>query len=50
MGGVGNIVVNRIVRTFTKKAIGKAMKSAKKGKARRGSSKKRNARGKRDSD
>jgi hypothetical protein len=39
-----------LVRTFTKKAIGKAMKFAKKGEARREPSKKRNAKGKRDSD
>ena len=30
MGGMGNIVVNTIVRMFTRKAVGKAMKSAKK--------------------
>ena len=35
---------------FTKKAIGKAMKSARKSKAPRGPSKKRNAKGKSDSD
>ncbi|CAA9460146.1 MAG: hypothetical protein AVDCRST_MAG25-731 [uncultured Rubrobacteraceae bacterium] len=29
MGGIGNVVVNTIVRMFTKKAVGKAMKSAK---------------------
>ena len=29
MGGTGNVVVNTIVRMFTKKAVGKAMKSAK---------------------
>ena len=50
MGGMGNVLVNTIVRMFTRKAVGKAMKSAKKGKARRGPSKKRNAKGKRDSD
>jgi hypothetical protein len=30
MGGMGNVVVNTIVRMFTRKAVGKAMKSAKK--------------------
>jgi hypothetical protein len=35
---------------FTKKAIGKAMKSANKRKAHRGPNKKKNAKGKRDSD
>jgi hypothetical protein len=30
MGGIGNVVVNTIVRMFTRKAVGKAMKSAKK--------------------
>jgi hypothetical protein len=29
MGGIGNVVVNTIVRMFTRKAVGKAMKSAK---------------------
>jgi len=29
MGGIGNVVVNTIVRMFTKKAVGKVMKSAK---------------------
>jgi hypothetical protein len=28
MGGIGNVVVNTLVRMFTKKAVGKAMKSA----------------------
>jgi hypothetical protein len=28
MGGIGNVVVNTVVRTFTHKAVGKAMKSA----------------------
>ena len=32
MGGMGNVVVNTIVRMFTRKAVGKAMRSAKKGK------------------
>ena len=30
MGGMGNVVVNTIVRMFTRKAVGKAMKVAKK--------------------
>ena len=30
IGGMGNVVVNTIVRMFTRKAVGKAMKSAKK--------------------
>jgi hypothetical protein len=30
MGSMGNVVVNTIVRMFTRKAVGKAMKSAKK--------------------
>ena len=30
MGGMGNVVVNTIVRMFTRKAVGKAMKSARK--------------------
>jgi hypothetical protein len=29
MGGMGNVVVNTIVRMFTRKAVSKAMKSAK---------------------
>ena len=29
MGGIGNVVVNTLVRMFTKKAAGKAMRSAK---------------------
>ena len=30
MGGMSNVVVNTIVRMFTRKAVGKAMKSANK--------------------
>ena len=30
MGGMGNVVVNTIVRMFTRRAVGKAMKFAKK--------------------
>jgi hypothetical protein len=29
MGGLGNVVVNAVVRTLTRRAVGKAMKSAK---------------------
>ncbi len=29
MGGIGNVVVNAVVRTLTRRAVGKAMKSAK---------------------
>ena len=29
MGGIGNVVVNTVVRMFTRKALGRAMKSAK---------------------
>ena len=29
MGGIGNVVVNAMVRTLTRKFVGKAMKSAK---------------------
>jgi hypothetical protein len=29
MGGIGNVVVNTVVRKFTRKAVGKAMKTAK---------------------
>jgi hypothetical protein len=48
MGGIGNVVVNTLVRMFTKKAAGKAMKSAgsmgpKKGKASGRRKKKGNA-------
>jgi hypothetical protein len=50
MGGIGHVVMNAIVRMVTKKAAGKAMKSAKKSKASRGPSKKRNAKGKKGND
>ena len=30
MGGMGNVVMNTIVRMFTRKAVSKAMKSTKK--------------------
>jgi hypothetical protein len=29
MGGIGNVMVNTVVRMFTRKVVGKAMKSAK---------------------
>ena len=29
MGGLGNVVTNAVVRTLTRKPVGKAMKSAK---------------------
>jgi hypothetical protein len=35
MGGIGNVVVNAVVRTLTRKAVGKAIKSAK-GRERQG--------------
>ena len=50
MGSIGNVVVNTIVRMFTRKAVGKAMKSNKKGKASRGSRKRGNGKGKKDAD
>ena len=50
MGSIGNVVVNTIVRMFTRKAVGKAMKSTKKGKASRGSRKRGNAKGKKEDD
>jgi hypothetical protein len=33
---MANVVVNTVVRMLTRKAVGRAMKSAKKGKASRG--------------
>jgi hypothetical protein len=53
MGGIGNVVVNAVVRTLTRKAVGKAMKSAKAagGKKRKaGAKKKGSAKGKRRGD
>lgn len=50
MGSIGDVVVNTIVRMFTKKAVGKAMKSAKSlggakaKKGKRGGAKKKSAR------
>jgi hypothetical protein len=29
MGGIGNVVANTVVRMFTRKAVGKALKTAK---------------------
>ena len=51
MGGMGN-VVNSVVRTLTRKAVGKAMKSAKAagGKKKSGPKKKGSAKGKRRGD
>ena len=49
MGGMGNVVVNAVVRTLTRKAVGKAMKSARAagGKKRKpGPKKKGSAKGK----
>ena len=42
MGGIGNVVVNAVVRTLTRKAVGKAMKSTKSagGKRKKAGSKK----------
>jgi len=49
MGGIGNVVANAVVRTLTRKAVGKAMKSAKAagGKKKSGQKKKGSAKGKR---
>ena len=46
MGGMGNVVVNAVVRTLTRKAVGKAIKTAKSssGKKRRTAPKKGSAR------
>jgi hypothetical protein len=40
-GGIGNVVVNTLVRMFTRKAVGRAMKCAKSasGKRKKGSAK-----------
>jgi hypothetical protein len=48
MGGLGNVAVNAVVRTLTRRAVGKAMKSAKSasGKRKKGGSKKGSAKGK----
>ena len=41
IGGIGSVVVNTLVRMFTRKAVGRAMKSAKSasGKRKKGSAK-----------
>jgi hypothetical protein len=48
MGGIRNVVVNTVVRMFTRKAVGKAMKTAKSssGKRKRTGPKKGSAKGK----
>ena len=49
MGGTGNVVLNAVVRTLTRKAVGKAMKCAKAAGGKRkkaGSKKKGSAKGK----
>jgi hypothetical protein len=48
MGGMGNVVVNAVVRTLTRKAVGKAIKTAKSssGRKRRTGPKKGSAKGK----
>ena len=50
MGGIGNVVVNAMVRTLTRKAVGKAMKSAKSasGKRKRTGAKKGSAKRKQE--
>ena len=49
MGGVANVVVNAVVRTLTRKAVGKVMKGAKAagGKKKSGPKKKGSAKDKR---
>ncbi len=39
MGGIGNVVMNTVVRMFTRKAVGKAMKAAKAAGGKRGAKK-----------
>jgi hypothetical protein len=48
MGGIGNVVVNTVVRMFTRKVVGKAMTSAKpaSGKSKNAGPKKDPAKGK----
>ncbi len=41
MGGIGNVVVNTVVRMFTRRAVGKAMKSAKSPGGKKGTKKAR---------
>jgi hypothetical protein len=51
MGGMGDVVVNAVVRTLTRKAVGKAMKRAKpaSGKRKKTRPKKGAAQGKQES-
>jgi hypothetical protein len=48
MGGIGNVVVNRVVRIFTRKAVRRAMRTTKSssGKRKRTGPKKGSAEGK----
>jgi hypothetical protein len=48
IGGTGNVVVDTVVRMFTRKAVGRAMKSAKSasGKRKKDGPKKSSAKGK----
>jgi len=48
MGGMGNVVVNTVARMFTRKTVGKAMKTAKpaSGKSNKAGRKKGSAKGK----
>ena len=39
MGGIGNVVVNTLVRMFNRKAVGKAMKAAKSAGGKKGAKK-----------
>ena len=39
MGGIGNVVANTVVRMFTRKAVGKAMKAAKPAGGKKGTKK-----------
>jgi len=50
MGGMGNVVMNAVVRTLTHKAVGKAIKTAKSssGKKKRTGPKKGSAKGKQE--
>jgi hypothetical protein len=47
MGGIGNVVVNTVVRKFTRKAVGKVMKTTKSasGKRKKAGPKKGSAKG-----
>jgi len=48
IGGIGNVVVDTVVRMFTRKAVGRAMKSAKSasGERKKDGTKKGSAKGK----